>query len=745
MKFGFLGGERQPPARGAPLRASGDRKFRAAGDRARDLGDWVEAEKNYARHVQDAPDDVAIWVQLGNARKELRDYPGALAAYGRAITLDDADPDAHLQQGHALKLAGRLADAIAAYRRSVERGGGDNPALLELAGLAPEQLADLPDRAAPPGAPRAIYLDLTDLVEYLRGNTTLSGIQRVAVSLVIHAREFARAAGDLSIGFVVPDYTEGKLLAVGSGLIEALARAVTSGQANRSVLDKLVAAIEQSRRPLRPNQGDVLIIPGAFWIYRHYDLLRDLRSRGVCIAVFIHDLIQARNPEYVHKGATAAFRSSFADIAVLADILVTSSNFVASEIRGYVAAKFGLEVELAAIPLATELDRPPSTAAMGDEFRHLLEDGYVLCVGTIEVRKNHMFLIRVWERLIREFEGPIPNLVLVGKWGWDIEELRDYIERSDYLGARLFIYNGVSDTGLGWLFDNCLFTVYPSLAEGWGLPVGESLASGKPCVASNTTSMPEVGGRFCRYIDPHDPDDGYRVISGVLADRAGLAEWARTIRSSFQPKPWRLFAEEFLAAALARAKAIGPGDRDSRAVIETATLAPFGAAALAELDARGERLTSARMSRVSGWHGLEAWGCWAARRRAVLRVRTRLPPGTSATVYLHLIAPEDATLVNCVVKSGDWTTPLDHIGATPCWRAARCAVGAGGVVEFALISGKGFPPPAERGRKAERVTRRAADTPAERERYIGVIALAVAPAGDAESRRRLVAAIVPEP
>ncbi len=725
MRLGLFGGER-----GA--RKSDANDPRRAGDRARDMRDWSEAAQCYARHLKAKPEDFAIWVQFGNCRKELGDYRSALEAYEAAIRLDENDADVHLQKGHALKLAGRLPDAIAAYRRSLECRGEKNPALIELAALAPDEVADLAPRdAVIEAGARTIYLDVTDLADYLRVNTTLSGIQRVVSNLAIHSRDCGRSTG-AAVNFVIPDYRAGDFFVVGASLVEAAIATVTAGNSDRSTLDKLIAALDRSKRAAEPKAGDVVVIAGAFWIHRHYELINKLRARGVSIVVFIHDLIQARNPEYVHKQARDLFRHCFNDIAVVADKIVTSSNFVAGEVRRYIEEKLNFEVEVDVVPLATEFTRARQSAV--DEFAHLRHDGFVLCVGTIEVRKNHLYLIRIWERLIREFNGRIPNLVFVGKRGWDIEDLREYLENSDYLGARLFIYDELPDSGLAWLYENCLITIYPSFAEGWGLPVSESLAFGKPCVASNTTSLPEIGGPLCKYVDPHDVEDGYKVVSAVLADPKALADWAATIRKTFKPKTWRAFSEELYGAAVAGAKKLKLEDRQNNCLIETGIVAPFGAAALAELDAKEAKLISARMSRVSGWHELETWGSWASERRAVLRFRTRLMPGAQCIAYLHLRTPEESNLADCVVKSGELTTRLEHVGSTPGWRAARCMVGERGVVEMTLLSGKGF-----KGR-GERET----GGGDQRERYIGVIALAIAPADDPDARRRIVNAIVPE-
>jgi glycosyltransferase involved in cell wall biosynthesis len=72
------------------------------------------------------------------------------------------------------------------------------------------------------------------------------------------------------------------------------------------------------------------------------------------------------------------------------------------------------------------------------------------------------------------------------------------------LAQQVRVIHAPSDRELAWLYQNCLFTAYPSLYEGWGLPVGESVWFGKYCVASQATSIPEVCGDLLDYVDPND-------------------------------------------------------------------------------------------------------------------------------------------------------------------------------------------------------------------------------------------------
>src|SRR5258708_4019020 len=98
------------------------------------------------------------------------------------------------------------------------------------------------------------------------------------------------------------------------------------------------------------------------------------------------------------------------------------------------------------------------------------------------------------------------------------------------------------------LYGGCLFTLFPSFYEGWGLPVMESHAFGRPCIISKTTSLPEAGGSLARYIDPDNTTDAYQVIRETIQDQAGLREWRDRVRREFRPVEWSQSAHAVLKA-----------------------------------------------------------------------------------------------------------------------------------------------------------------------------------------------------
>jgi glycosyltransferase involved in cell wall biosynthesis len=110
----------------------------------------------------------------------------------------------------------------------------------------------------------------------------------------------------------------------------------------------------------------------------------------------------------------------------------------------------------------------------------------VLFVSTSEIRKDHRLLVRVWRRLIaRHGTEAVPALIFAGQIGWMVDDLLADLAASGHLGGKTEHKPGLSDEELDGAYRSCLFTVFPSLCEGWGLPIAESLAHGKFCVASN--------------------------------------------------------------------------------------------------------------------------------------------------------------------------------------------------------------------------------------------------------------------
>nr|WP_255663297.1 glycosyltransferase [Komagataeibacter sp. FNDCR2] len=331
------------------------------------------------------------------------------------------------------------------------------------------------------------------------------------------------------------------------------------------------------------------------------------------------------------------FQVHFSDAIDVCDFVLTNSQYVAGDVERYLQEAKGRHIPVKAVVLPTELKVTQSrNIPRNKNIKFIGNTEYVLCVSTIEVRKNHSLLISVWEKLFEELGDKTPYLVLVGKWGWQIDEFRKYIEEKGYVGDWLFIFNGISDVEMEYLYRHSLFTVYPSFAEGFGLPIGESLVYGKPCIASNTTSMPEVGGDFVRYIDPFDWKAAYPTIRQPIFDRADLKQWTERIQQEFKPKRWADFCEEFFHAVVDCAEETDNNEVSSLVPLPPNLLINGGDYDILIGALEKKPLITFRAARFNNWHPSEHWGVWSSDRRCEISFRSPFSEGETADIFFQL-------------------------------------------------------------------------------------------------------------
>ena len=168
--------------------------------------------------------------------------------------------------------------------------------------------------------------------------------------------------------------------------------------------------------------------------------------------------------------------------------------------------------------------------------------GFVLAVGTLEPRKNLPRLVAAYSVLDEQIQAKHP-LVVVGALGWETGETLAALRS---LGERGVMLGYVSDGVLTELYRRCALFCYPSLGEGFGLPVLEAMAAGAPVVTSNLSSLPEVGGSAAEYVDPRDVASIVAGLRRVLCDetlRTQLRQDGPIRASEFS---WASFAERVL-------------------------------------------------------------------------------------------------------------------------------------------------------------------------------------------------------
>lgn len=241
--------------------------------------------------------------------------------------------------------------------------------------------------------------------------------------------------------------------------------------------------------------------------------------------------------KFMHKEITLTLKR--------ADMLITDSEYTRHEVASY----FGWPLErIRAVPLASSSDFHPRTL---DELypalarRGLKAGGYCLHVGTIEPRKNLDTLLDAYAMLPQPVRQQWP-LVLIGYRGWRSEKLHARIETAVAEGW-LHYLGFVDSEELPLIFAGARLFVFPSLYEGFGLPVLEAMASGIPVVCSNSSTLPEVAGDAAAMCAPQDVDALCQLISAGLEDEIWRSKAKNRGLLQAGTFSWQRCAEETVA------------------------------------------------------------------------------------------------------------------------------------------------------------------------------------------------------
>jgi hypothetical protein len=259
------------------------------------------------------------------------------------------------------------------------------------------------------------------------------------------------------------------------------------------------------------------------------------------------------------------------------------------------------------------------------------QEPFVLFVATLESRKNHLMVFQAWLDLLRRLpEDQVPRLVCVGRPGWRAEGALALLERSAQLRGKVSVVSGVSDLALAGLTARCLFTIYNSFHEGWGLPVSESLAMGRLCVVPAHTGLLESGAPGAVFFPPGDLPALVATLARLSTDPAHRAALEARIDRAAATRPWTAAADKVLAHLAA---AHAPAPRPAFPAGERLSLAAAPPPPTPE-GAWGEAIRDGL-----GWWWQENWGCWTRDGVATLALPLDVPAGTPVRALVELRGP----------------------------------------------------------------------------------------------------------
>jgi len=240
--------------------------------------------------------------------------------------------------------------------------------------------------------------------------------------------------------------------------------------------------------------------------------LAALRAAG-CerIVAMIHDVIPLDYPEYARPGTPEAFETLLRGLGRAADLLIYNSADTAARAQRW------FEV--------WDLHPPGVTALLGVDPVDAMppakpgETPYFVMLGTIEPRKNHLLILNVWRRLWEEHQDP-PHLHIVGRRGWENENILDILDRAPFMNACVFERGFLSDRELADLMSGARALLFPSFAEGFGYPLAEACQFGIPAICADLDVFREVASSGATYLDPLDGTGWLTEIQVLAAEPA---------------------------------------------------------------------------------------------------------------------------------------------------------------------------------------------------------------------------------
>jgi glycosyltransferase involved in cell wall biosynthesis len=387
-------------------------------------------------------------------------------------------------------------------------------------------------------AKKIVYLEVSDLINFLRHEKRVTGIQRLVSQLCQSIIEEDRKN----------NYKFCTLLSEGDNTVYEIERdafklliAAVLGDIKGDGLTPLIDLATSNTSPIDISDGDMLFGTGASFSFQNYTLaIKKLKlEKNIKYGTIIYDLIPYHSRSTLPPELSIRFSLWLSEIVAISDILVSISEYTKKELDQFIIDRNiePRDSQSTYIPLGSH----PSIKSASSKIqnRYFIESDFCVFVSTIETRKNHAALIKAWEKLLDK--NP-PHLIIVGKSGWGFNEVQALVQENIKLFRKVTFIHDASDSDLEWLYSKCLFTIYPSLYEGWGLPVTESLARGKFCICSNTTSLPEAGGIYADYFDPKNIDDIAQKIGYYVQNRAEIIVKEKKIKDSYNLRTWQDYA-----------------------------------------------------------------------------------------------------------------------------------------------------------------------------------------------------------
>jgi glycosyltransferase involved in cell wall biosynthesis len=326
-------------------------------------------------------------------------------------------------------------------------------------------------------SPPEALIDVTRLLDRRMQARLPTGVDRVSLEYVRHFAERSTALVRYS----------GQWIELGPRSSECVFDALLSPTGNfNNIIRKLVAKAFLCSLGQRFSATRFLFNTGHSGL-DSIQYSQRLQKSGLKPLFFVHDLIPLSHPEYCRPGEAAKHRARMNTILERGRGVMVNSEATLQELTVY-AQTHGFTMPPAVVALLAPARFPVSVAITP------LAKPYFVMLGTIEPRKNHWLMLQLWRQLIEQFGDAAPRLVIIGQRGWECENVIDLLERCEALRGFVIEESCCTDAQVATWLHHAQALLFPSFAEGYGMPLVEALSIGVPVIASDLPTFREIAG-----------------------------------------------------------------------------------------------------------------------------------------------------------------------------------------------------------------------------------------------------------
>ena len=356
-----------------------------------------------------------------------------------------------------------------------------------------------------------LLLDVTRLIWRRWEGVRATGIDRICDAWLEHFAPRSQAVIIMKQRQVILP------MAASQALFAALLAPVQSGASEdprtfRKALVKL--AVRWGFTLLRRYDGK-----GRFWLNAghtglHIPALADWCARAQVRPIYlVHDLIPITHPQFCREGEDAKHRARMDMVLQTGAGVVGNSQHTLDTLAAY-AQDTGRAMPPAVVawPGCASLQ----TAAASSPAQSGTGPASFVILGTIEGRKNHALLLSVWQKMVARMGDDCPQLVIIGRRGWQADDVFALLDKGDFRG-KVIEAGAVDDARLAQLLGQARALLFPSFAEGFGIPLVEALAAGIPVIASDLDVFREIAGDIPELLPPDDEAAWIAALSDYAA------------------------------------------------------------------------------------------------------------------------------------------------------------------------------------------------------------------------------------